>query len=141
MTAEQGLRMHGVSAPAPISARGIPRTRAIAAAVLLIVVPCLPGCGIMGDEVAVKALMSPSKFELYACKDIEAYGRKTHAREQELRQMMARAGEATGGAIVNVIAYRNEYVQVRAELASLSEAAAKKNCTSQSPWASERSLF
>ena len=123
-------------------ARGHRRSRAIAAAVLAAALPSLlAGCGVMGDEVAIKALTSPGKFDLYACKDIEVYGRKTQAREQELQQVMARAGEGLGGAIVNVIAYRNEYVQVRAELVSLREAAAKKNCTSQSPWASERSLF
>jgi hypothetical protein len=115
------------------------RLRALA---LVVTLPfLLAGCGVLSDDAALKALISPGKFDLYACKDIEAYGRKTKEREEELQQAMARAEQSSGGQLVNLVAYRNEYVQVRAELASLAAAAANKNCKSQSPWASERSLF
>jgi hypothetical protein len=44
---------------------------------------------------------------------------------------MTRASEAADGALVNAIAYQNEYNTVRANLRSLRAAAEAKKCPSQ----------
>jgi hypothetical protein len=101
----------------------------------------LLGCAGVSDQNAGTALVTPGKFSLYTCKDIEERTRALGQREQELQGLMARAAAGPGGDIVNAIAYRSDYLQTRGELKLLADAAADKQCKTQSRWSSERSLF
>ena len=50
-------------------------------------------------------------------------------REQELKMLMDRAERSTGGALVNVIAYKNDYVTAVEELKVIEATARVKQCT------------
>jgi hypothetical protein len=101
----------------------------------------LPGCAAISEDTAARATIAPGKFSVYTCKDIEDRTRVVRNRELELEQLMARSAQAPGGQVVNAIAYQGEYFQARGEIKLLAEAAAEKQCSTQSKWSSERSVF
>jgi hypothetical protein len=117
-----------------------PRERALlAAAALALLAAALSGCAGMSDQTAT--LVAPGKFDFYNCQDIERYAETTRKRQTELEQLMARSAQGPGGAFVNAIAYRTEYLQARGELDLLAKTAAEKQCATQSQWSSARALF
>jgi hypothetical protein len=87
----------------------------------------LAGCAGSIENVGM-ATVDPAKFTFYNCDDLAARNRNVIARERELRDLMARAAAGPGGALVNALAYRSEYVSVRGELSLLRKVAAEKNC-------------
>jgi hypothetical protein len=101
----------------------------------------LAGCGSISDQTAASALVSPGKYSLYTCPDIEQRARTVRTRLLELEQLMTRAERGTGGELVNAIAYRTEYLQMRGELDELAKSTAEKNCVDQSKWSSTRAVF
>jgi hypothetical protein len=114
---------------------GIP-IRHIAAAIALALNAA--GCSAMSESTA---LANPGKFDLYTCNDIETTAKATRAQEQELRDLMVRAERGPAGGMVSAMAYRTDHMRARADLKLLADAAARKNCRSDSLWASERSVF
>ncbi len=110
-------------------------------AVALLLAFALPGCAGMNDESLSNAFGAPGKYDLYTCNQIAEQIRANRAREQELAQLMARSAQGPGGELVNTLAYRTDYLRARGELKVLIETARNKNCTSQSQWQSDRSLF
>jgi hypothetical protein len=86
------------------------------------------GCS-YNDEIA-SAIVAPGKYELYNCEDLTIRGRDTAKRERELRALMEQSEKGTGGVLVNVLAYRTEYLTARGELMQLEAAASAKNCAS-----------
>ena len=52
----------------------------------------------------------------------------TAKRAQDLKQLMDKAEQSTGGGIVNVIAYKTDYVSATEELKVLDATARSKNC-------------
>jgi hypothetical protein len=101
----------------------------------------LAACGIVNEQTASMALVSPGKFKIYTCDDIATRMKAVRSRELELEQLMARSAHGAGGQFVNAIAYQSDYLQAKGELKALADAAAEKNCTSQSQWSSGRSIF
>jgi hypothetical protein len=99
------------------------------------------GCAGMSEQIADAAFVSPGKFDAYSCRQIADQIRGAQYREREFRQLMERAAQSPGGEFVNTIAYRSDYFRVRADLKLLQATATGKNCTSQSEWQSERSVW
>ena len=52
----------------------------------------------------------------------------TAQRAQDLKRLMDKAEQSTGGGIVNVIAYKTDYVSATEELKVLDATARSKNC-------------
>jgi hypothetical protein len=55
---------------------------------------------------------------------------------QELKQLMNRAEQGAGGAVVNVLAYQADYVRATEELKMLERAARSKHCSTPENWSS-----
>ncbi|HEY0567360.1 MAG TPA: twin-arginine translocation pathway signal [Xanthobacteraceae bacterium] len=125
------------------SRAGAPRTAAefakVAAAFALLV--SLTGCSGLSEDAANAVFVAPGKFDVYTCADIGRRARSALTRELELQELMDRASQSPGGALVNELAYRNEYLQARAELKLLADTASGKNCTRESLWAGERAVW
>ena len=62
------------------------------------------------------------------------------ARENELRGLIERAGESTGGAVIGSFAYRSDYDAVLAEEKLVQRNAAEKNCSFASPLQSDQTI-
>jgi hypothetical protein len=97
----------------------------------------LAGCSANLDELVV----APGKFEIYNCDQLAARGRTAVARERELKTLIDKAEEGSGGALVSTIAYRNDYLTVRGELKQLETTAIDKKCDVSWKSVSERSMW
>ena len=113
----------------------------IAGAFVTVLAVALAGCGSISDQSAAAALVSPGKYSLYTCQDIEQRTRAVRSRLVELQQLMARAEQGAGGQLVNALAYRTEYLQMNGEMDELAKTSAEKNCVDQSKWSSGRAVF
>lgn len=89
----------------------------------------LAGCGTSDDSMA-RFVVAPGKYLLYSCDEIAKEAQVKGAREQELRQLIARAGTDAGGRLVSGLAYDADYLTVRGENNELRAAAAAKHCDS-----------
>jgi hypothetical protein len=118
---------------APGSRAAGPRIGVVAAVALL----ALTGCG----EMRPSALVSPGKYERYPCQNILDQIKTLLIRQAELKQLMARADEGFGGAVVNVLAYRGEHRQISDDLKELVRTAEEKQCRAQTPLSSDRAVF
>jgi hypothetical protein len=70
----------------------------------------------------------PGTYAYHNCEQIVALQGYWRGKEQELKMLMDKAEQSTGGAIVNVIAYQAEYAKARDELKVLEATARSKNC-------------
>jgi hypothetical protein len=76
------------------------------------------------------------RYEFHNCQQLAAQRLSVKTREQELKQLMDRAEQSTGGAFVNVIAYKGEYVAAQDELRVIDTTARVKKCSTAENWGS-----
>jgi hypothetical protein len=117
------------------------RSRWLLACSSVLAALALAGCGTISDEVGGRAAVSPGKYEIYPCPNIEARIIETKRRRTELEQLMARSSQSAGGEFVNAIAYRTEYVQTGGDLEELARASADKKCAVDSKYSSARTVY
>ena len=70
----------------------------------------------------------PGEYSFYNCDQLAAQRTGWKAKEQELKLLMDKANQGTGGAVVNVIAYQGEYVAATERLKVIEMTARNKNC-------------
>src|SRR5437763_1503371 len=87
----------------------------------------LAGCSSTGDS-TLTIFADPGKYQYNTCDQIAAQRRSWTNRERELRQLMDKAEQSAGGAVVNVLAYKADHVAANEELRVLESTARAKNC-------------
>lgn len=100
----------------------------------------LAGCGFVGDR-AAPALVEPGKYDYYDCAHLAQVDGALRKREQELVELLDRAGQDAVGQFVGTLSYRGELVQTRGQIKMIGQKSAEKNCAAQSPWQSDRALW
>ena len=73
-------------------------------------------------------LIDPGRYAVYKCDDLAARWKIVSAREKELRGLMERAAQTSGGAVVGSLTYRVDYDAVISDERLLQRTAAEKNC-------------
>jgi hypothetical protein len=73
-------------------------------------------------------LVDPGHYSVYHCKDLVVRLNQLLAREKDLRNLMDRASEGGGGAVIGALSYRTDYEKVLADEAVLRRTAAEKKC-------------
>ena len=106
--------------------------RAAAASALLSLAIALCGCAQMGDTM-LSAFADPAKYDLYDCKQLETERKLLANRAAELQGLMAKAETGVGGAVVSELAYRNDYIAVRAQQKLAEEAWRRNKCHETPP--------
>jgi hypothetical protein len=106
--------------------------RAAVAAVLLSLATGFSGCAQMGENMT-SAFADPAKYELYECKQLEPERKSLANRAAELQGLMAKAETGTGGAVVVELAYRNDYISIRAQQKLAEEAWRRNKCHETAP--------
>jgi hypothetical protein len=106
--------------------------RATVAMALLVAGTGLSGCADLGDSFASGAFVDPAKYEYYDCKQLEDERKSLAARSAELQGLMAKADTGVAGPVVAELAYRNDYISVRAQ-AKLAEEGWRRNKCLDSP--------
>ena len=75
----------------------------------------------------------PGKYDFLKCPDLAKVTLANSAREKELVSLMERADKEAAGPFVNLMVYRSDLEQVRADLALLQETARQKGCDNLVP--------
>jgi len=89
---------------------------------------------------SVTLFSDPGKYQFSSCEQLANQRKNWSEKEQELRLLMERAEQGTGGAVVNVIAYKADYVAATEELKVLENAARSKNCERPETWPSNSAM-
>jgi hypothetical protein len=95
----------------------------------------LAGCSSTGDN-PLTLFADPGKYQYSSCEQLAAERKLWSTREQELRLLMDKAEQGTGGAVVNVLAYKADYVAASEELKVIENAARSKKCATPENWGS-----
>jgi hypothetical protein len=95
----------------------------------------LAGCSTIGDS-SLTLFADPGKYQYSTCEQLAGQRKNWSSRQEELRLLMDKAEQSTGGAIVNVLAYKADYVAASEELKVLESAARSKNCDTPANWGS-----
>jgi hypothetical protein len=106
--------------------------RAAASVALLALGGLFSGCAQIG-ETLTPAFADPAKYDLYECKQLEPERKRLATRAAELQGLMAKAETGVGGAVVAEIAYRNDYISVRAQQKLAEEAWQRNKCHETPP--------
>jgi hypothetical protein len=91
-------------------------------------------------ENPVTVFADPGQYEFHNCEQLPEQRRAAKKREQELTQLMDRAERSTGGAFVNVIAYKSDYVTVTEELKVIEGTMRVKKCSTPENWGSTSAI-
>lgn len=86
-----------------------------------------PG-GFTGDSNPFTVFVDPGQYLYLSCEQIATQRTTSTNRAQELKLLMDKAEQSTGGAIVNVIAYKSDYVSATEEIKVLDATAREKKC-------------
>ena len=89
--------------------------RAAAAAALIATALGLSGCAGMGDSALSQAFVDPAKYELYDCKQLEAERKSLDTQLAKLDGLMRKAQTGVAGPVVAEVAYRNDYINLKAQ--------------------------
>jgi hypothetical protein len=108
-------------------------SRGAAVAALLALAIGLAGCADMGDSFVSGAFVDPAKYDFYDCKQLEAERKALATRGAELQGLMAKADTGVAGPVVAELAYRNDYISVRAQSRLLEENWRRNKCHDSPP--------
>jgi hypothetical protein len=106
--------------------------RALSVTALVSLGGSLAGCADLGDGSASGAFVDPAKYDFYDCKLLETERKNLAARAAELQGLMAKAQDGVAGPVVAELAYRNDYISVRAQ-AKLAEENWRRNKCHETP--------
>ena len=90
-----------------------PRLCAVAIA-LLIAGGGLGGCANLGDGALSGAFVDPATYALYDCAQLDAQRKSLATRTAELQRLIDKAHTGVAGSVVAEVAYRDDYITVRA---------------------------
>jgi hypothetical protein len=94
----------------------------------------LQACAVQDNPLTVFA--DPGKYQYNTCEQIAGQKKHWTGREQELRQLMDKADQSAGGAVVNVLAYKADHIAALEELKVLEATARSKQCETPDKWRS-----
>jgi hypothetical protein len=86
----------------------------------------LSGCAT--SDVTTTFMIDPAHYAVYHCDGLQARLKALQTRQQELSNLMARASEGSGGALIGNLTYRADYENAIAEEKLLRRTAAEKKC-------------
>jgi hypothetical protein len=100
---------------------------------LLVGVGCaglaLAGCAGTLDKVnSGPFFVQPGKYDFVKCPDLVKQSTADSAREKELRSLMERANQDAAGPLINLMVYRADLEQVRADEDLVQQTAIEKHC-------------
>ena len=73
-------------------------------------------------------MIDPAHYSVYHCDGLQARLKALQARQQELSNLMDRASEGSGGALIGNLTYRADYEKALGEEKVLRRTAAEKKC-------------
>jgi hypothetical protein len=102
-----------------------------------LILPILLAACASAIESPFTVFADPGKYEWHSCEQLLPQRKYWETREQELKLLMDRARQATGGAAISVVAYQGDYVMAREELKVIDATARAKKCKMPGDWQSD----
>ena len=99
-----------------------------AAAVGSVILPAIALSGCSFNDGISPYITDPGRYSAYHCKNLTDRLKYLTNREQELRDLINRASESTGGAVIGALAYRADLEKVVGDQKVLRRTAADKKC-------------
>jgi hypothetical protein len=99
----------------------------------------IAGCSSLGGS-PMTVFADPAKYQYSTCEGLSRQRQTWVNKEQELRQLMDRAEQSAGGAVVNLLAYKGDHVAASEELQLIEQASRAKNCDSSANWPSSSAV-
>jgi hypothetical protein len=112
--------------PTPVRGRRTVAAALARCAVFIGAVAAAAGCS-AGD-----LMVDPGHFSVYHCNDLATQSKTLHKREIELRDLMNRASEGSGGVVIGTLTYRADYESVLTEEKIVRREQAEKKCPADS---------
>jgi len=73
------------------------------------------------------------KYQFHSCEQLATASKQKRDRQRELKELIDKAEQATGGQIVSVLAYRSDYTAVNEELQVIDSTIRDKKCAASPP--------
>jgi hypothetical protein len=110
------------------------RTAGAVAALCLLLSACTSGV----PELYLFA--DSGKYQFHNCDQLAAAAKSQSTRERELKELMDKAEQSAGGAVVSVFAYRADYTAVNEDLRVIESTLRAKNCQTPQSWQSNGAI-
>jgi hypothetical protein len=107
------------------------------APVVALIVPILLAACTSAIESPFTVFADPGQYEWYSCEQLGPQRKYWEGREKNLKLLMDKAAQSTGGAAINVVAYQGDYVAVREEIKVIDATARAKKCKMPGDWQSD----
>src|SRR5215471_62844 len=96
----------------------------------------LAACG-TAIESPFTVFADPGKYEFYSCDQLVPQRQLWESKEKQLKLLMDKAKQSTGGSAISVVAYQGDYVNAREELQVIDVTARGKECKMPGDWQSD----
>ena len=107
--------------------------------VALIFPVLLAACG-TAIQSPMTVFADPGKYEWYSCDQLVPQRQLWEKKEQDLKLLMDKAKQSTGGSAISVVAYQGDYVNAREELRVIDATARAKKCKVPNEWQSDSAM-
>jgi hypothetical protein len=111
-----------------------------AAPVVALVFPAFLAACASAFENPLTVFADPGQFEFLDCEQLAAQRTARKARVQELKLLMDKAEQSSGGAFVNASAYKADYVAAQEDLKVIEATARVKKCSTPENWRSNSAV-
>jgi hypothetical protein len=98
----------------------------------------LAGCGVSGGVGSL--MVDPARYAAYNCKDLVTEWGNLANREKELRGLIDKANESSGGTVIGAFAYRSDYETVLARQKLVQGQAAEEHCQLVTTYSSDQTI-
>jgi hypothetical protein len=109
------------------------RLRLVVSAALLLGAAGLSGCAAIGDSAFSQAFVDPARYELFNCEQLATERKGLDARLADLDRLMRKADTGVAGPVVAEVAYRNDYINVKAQSRLADETWRERKCVEAAP--------
>jgi hypothetical protein len=100
----------------------------------------LSGCGSLRTDGVASLAVDPARYDGLHCKDLVAQWNGLVTREKQLRNLIDKASEGGGGAVIATVAYRGDYDTVLEQQRVLKRTAVEKNCELEHSFNSDQGI-
>jgi hypothetical protein len=107
---------------------------------IALILPVLLAACASAIESPFTVFADPGKYEWYSCDQLLPQRQLWESKEKELKLLMDKARQGTGGAAISVVAYQGDYVMAREELQVIDATARAKKCKMPGNWQSDSAV-
>ena len=102
--------------------------------------PMLLGACASAIESPFTVFADPGKYEWYSCDQLIPQRKLWESKEKDLKLLMEKAKQSTGGSAISVVAYQGDYINAREELRVIDATARAKKCKTPGEWQSDSAM-